>query len=163
MAEMTTLGLLVVSVVANIVLGTRLYERSKVTSGDYSVYETFKTSLNSAAKAVDKASQDTGEQKTQDLTLAHTNMEKAIGILMGLRPEADKHGLDFGPTIRALLKSELPIPQSTSSSREDNDVQQTQNTLHEIQAELQGTTYQNGRELSQLRAAVETLNNKLWG
>jgi hypothetical protein len=75
--EATLLGLLGISIAANVVLGVQLHDRSKVTTTDYGIYGSFLSSI------------------------------------------------------------------------------------HQIQVGLQGTTYQNGEELSKLKAALNSLNSQL--
>jgi hypothetical protein len=160
--EATLLGLLALSVAANVVLGTQLHDRSKVTTMDYAVYGSFLSSLNYATEALDRATTETGRLKTEDVMRANMALERAVGILSGLRSEGEKRGLDFGPVMFAVLASELPSPEDPAFSNQENDlIQKTKKMIRQIQAGLQGTTYQNGEELSKLRAALNSLNSQL--
>jgi hypothetical protein len=160
--EATLLGLLGISIAANVVLGVQLHDRSKVTTTDYGIYGSFLSSLNNVMDALDRASTETGQLKTEDVVRANMALERAVGMLDGLQSEGEKRGLDFSPVMLALLASELPFTEdSTASSEIDDRIQKTRNTIHQIQVGLQGTTYQNGEELSKLKAALNSLNSQL--
>lgn len=76
---------------------------------------------------------------------------------MGLRSEAEKHQIDFGPIMLSLLQLELPIE---SDIKGKFSAEETNKVLTKIQSELKNTSYDNNG-LDILRNSVKTINDYL--
>ncbi len=161
-----TIGILALSLFANGWLGVRLYRNSKVLQMETASYSSFKLSLNEAMEEIDSAIKDQPGSKIQQthIVSANMNINRAMGLILGLRTDLAKEGIDIYPIYIALAQSESPVPSEASvpKGKLQSTLIANSKTLHELHSALNPASFTN-MDLNKLRSAVKGLDEEYPG
>lgn len=146
--------LAIVSIIANCVLGFRLYQHSKISTQSSNVYASFQDALHAAVQSSNKALNDSGKQVQYDVDAENQYLTEASSLLQGIQPQMLQRGIDFSQVINALNASYIP------NLGISNILQHSNKTVKEVYSALGHTTYQTVT-LSALRQTVTSLSIKL--
>lgn len=159
-------SLLALSLTVNGWLGIRLYQNSRTLHMETAEYDSFKLSLSEAMRETDTALNDQPLSTAQRNAMVAANMSlnDAMGLIMGLRVDLAKKGMDIFPIFVALGNSESPVPNEGNASQKkiQGVLTSDSKTLHAVYSTLQSTSFSNAG-LNQLRHAVAKLDEKFPG